>query len=153
MKRPDFAQTIQILANVGVIAGIVFLGAEVRQNNDVLAAQARLQRTQMRIDGLTEYLSSPDLIRARLKDVNHSGLSADEVVILETFWQTVLVRWQYVYGEYQAGLIDLQDIPINGWKGTMSTYPSMMSLWESSKGVDYRPDFVRWMEEFVIPAP
>ena len=106
----------------------------------------------MRIDGLTEYLSSPDLIRARLKDVNRSGLSPEEAVILEAFWSTVLVRWQYIYGEYRAGLIELEDIPLAGWRGTMSNYPSMMSLWESSKGMDYRPDFVQWMEEFVVPA-
>lgn len=152
MKRLDLAQTFQILANVGVIAGIVFLGVELQQNNDVLTAQARLQRTQMRIDGLTGYLNSPDLVRARLSDVNRSALSPEEDVILEAFWQTVLVRWQYIYGEYQAGLIELEDIPVAGWKGTMSTYPSLMSLWESSKGVEYRSDFVHWMEEFVIPA-
>ncbi len=33
MKKLDLGQTITILANVGVIAGIVFLGYELRQNN------------------------------------------------------------------------------------------------------------------------
>ncbi len=40
MKKLDLSQTIGILANLGVIAGIVFLGVELRQNNDLLEADA-----------------------------------------------------------------------------------------------------------------
>jgi hypothetical protein len=36
MKKIDFGQTVTILANVGVIAGIVFLALEVRQNQETL---------------------------------------------------------------------------------------------------------------------
>ena len=39
MKKIDMGQTVQILANVGVIAGIIFLGLELRQNNSLLTAQ------------------------------------------------------------------------------------------------------------------
>ena len=35
MKKIDFGQTMQILANIGVIAGLVFLGYELRQANAV----------------------------------------------------------------------------------------------------------------------
>ena len=44
MKKIDLGQTISILANVGVIAGIVFLGFELRQNNALMAADARVVR-------------------------------------------------------------------------------------------------------------
>jgi len=39
MKKIDLGQTIGILANIGVIAGIVFLAIEVRQNQRVLDEQ------------------------------------------------------------------------------------------------------------------
>jgi len=32
MRKIDFSQAISLLANIGVIAGIVFLGVEIRQN-------------------------------------------------------------------------------------------------------------------------
>jgi hypothetical protein len=35
MKKIDLGQAIQI-ANVGVIAGIVFLGVEIHQNNEAM---------------------------------------------------------------------------------------------------------------------
>jgi len=49
MKRIDLGQTIQILANIGVIAGIVFLAIEVRQANNAVKSstlQAIAERTQ-----------------------------------------------------------------------------------------------------------
>ncbi len=48
MKKIDLGQTIGILANVGVIAGIVFLGFELRQNNQFLGAEARYNLLQNR---------------------------------------------------------------------------------------------------------
>ena len=41
MKKLDLGQTISILANVGVLAGIVILIIEIDQNNDALTFQAR----------------------------------------------------------------------------------------------------------------
>jgi len=41
LKKIELGQTITILANFGVIAGIVFLGIELQQNNDLMEAQAR----------------------------------------------------------------------------------------------------------------
>ena len=38
MKKIDLGQAIGILANVGVTAGIVFLGMELRQNNELVVA-------------------------------------------------------------------------------------------------------------------
>jgi hypothetical protein len=41
MKKLDVAQILSILANLGVIAGIVFLGFELRQDNTLMASQSR----------------------------------------------------------------------------------------------------------------
>jgi hypothetical protein len=38
MKKIDLGQAIQV-ANVGVIVGIVFLGVEIHQNNEVMGQQ------------------------------------------------------------------------------------------------------------------
>ena len=48
MKNIDLGQTIGILANLGVIAGIVFLAVELQQNNKLLGAQAREYRQELR---------------------------------------------------------------------------------------------------------
>ena len=41
MKKINLGQLIGILANLGVIAGIVFLAFELEQNNQLMEAEAR----------------------------------------------------------------------------------------------------------------
>jgi hypothetical protein len=41
MKKVDIGQVIAVTANMGVIAGIVFLALELQQNNRFLSAQAQ----------------------------------------------------------------------------------------------------------------
>ncbi len=43
MKKLDLGQTIGILANLGVIAGIVFLGYKLRQNNLLLRFESDIR--------------------------------------------------------------------------------------------------------------
>jgi hypothetical protein len=47
MKQIDLGQSITILASLGVIAGIVFLGLELRQNNELMEAEARFNRLSL----------------------------------------------------------------------------------------------------------
>ena len=49
MKKVAFGQTIGILANIGVIAGIIFLGVELQQNNELLQTEAGYKLLQSRI--------------------------------------------------------------------------------------------------------
>lgn len=39
MKKIDLGQFISILANVGVISGIIFLAVEIRQNDKMMMSQ------------------------------------------------------------------------------------------------------------------
>ena len=41
MKRIDLGKTVTLIANVGVIGGILLLAYELRQNNELKAAEAR----------------------------------------------------------------------------------------------------------------
>jgi len=54
MKRIDLGQTIGILANLGVIAGIVFLAVEIGQNQAALEEQNTLTRISAR-DAASEF--------------------------------------------------------------------------------------------------
>ena len=42
MRKFDLGQAIQVVANVGVLAGIVFLAVEVRQNQSTMDEDAQL---------------------------------------------------------------------------------------------------------------
>ena len=55
MKKIDLAQSITVLANLGVNAGIVFLALEVRQGNELLQAEASAAYVDMRTSGLSKW--------------------------------------------------------------------------------------------------
>ena len=61
MKKIDLGQLTNTLANLGVIAGIVFLAIEIRQNNTLMQAQTRLEIARettghMREAALSDYV-------------------------------------------------------------------------------------------------
>ena len=63
MKKIDLGQTIAILANVGVIAGIVFLGLEIRQSTAVAQASSYQQSAAEIADVRMAIASDPELTR------------------------------------------------------------------------------------------
>ena len=107
MKQIDLGQTVTILANLGVIAGIIFLGVELQQNNRLLTAEAQFGRRltdQARVLTLIESGELADiLVRAR------SGEELSEpdefrLFLLSLNW---IQDWEWMYGQIQAGnLVD-----------------------------------------------
>ena len=59
MKKNDVGSAVQILANLGVIAGIAFLALETRQNSEQLAGQARFNYYQTRLQFNKELVEGP----------------------------------------------------------------------------------------------
>ena len=61
MKNIDLGQTLGLLANVGVIAGIVLLAYELHQNRQMMRAQTRNAISETLIGLLTLPTNSPEL--------------------------------------------------------------------------------------------
>ena len=104
MKNLDLGQTISILANVGVIAGIIFLAFELRQNNQILIAQtsyAQFNVERERRDRLIENVGG-------ITDVMQKGragmpLAEDEVFRRNLVWEDLIGNWRWQYREVEAG--------------------------------------------------
>ena len=63
MKNLALSQTITILANLGVIVGIVFLVIELQQNNELLQTQAGHVLAQNRVSHAKRLQESPEFSR------------------------------------------------------------------------------------------
>ncbi len=151
MKKLDLGQTITILANVGVIAGIIFLAIEIRQNNSLLASQASYAQFSVERERRTRFLENRSglmdiTIRARLGE----ELTRTEAGQLNAQWRDILDSWQWQFREYQAGRLEIE---------VMSNVADWRALWRLDGGlqetyrvtVDQRDaDFLRFMEENVI---
>jgi len=54
LKKLSAGELTQTLANIGVIAGILFLAFELRQNNELLEQQSRFAGNEQFINQLAE---------------------------------------------------------------------------------------------------
>ena len=104
MKKIDLGQTVQILANIGVIAGIAFVAFEIRQNTTA----SRLEAASTHLAGSYEL----DLLLATDEDL--AGLlfapdgerSADQQFQYERFAFAVLRSWETSYFLYRQSALD-----------------------------------------------
>ena len=70
-----------------------------------------------------------------MKQRSGEALTEMEQLLLETEADATLVRWQYVYGEWKAGLIDADEVPVENWHYAFSNNPAMQKHWR----VNVRP--------------
>jgi len=157
MKKIDLGQAVNTLANLGVIAGIVFLALELQQNNDLLASEIRSTRHIVRRDDYLLPLQYPQLGEALIKHRNGQPLSEYEGIILNRAMTTNLFNLQYVFTEYRQGRIAESAIPIESWRGSFNGdtltkpgyWPDARDFWEANR-FEFDPAFVEWMDENIV---
>lgn len=106
MKKIDLGQKIGILANLGVIAGIVFLGYELRQNT-ITAKMTAADNFVSSINDMNEL----GIVDARLLDLifksrNGEELSEHEGFLLTLFSGNILRNWHRAYILHDEGVLD-----------------------------------------------
>jgi hypothetical protein len=82
LKKIDLRQTIGILANLGVIAGIVFLVIEIQQNNELMVAATRDAQNQRILNYAEQVYVVPGLAEIIAKANNGEPLTEVEALRL-----------------------------------------------------------------------
>jgi hypothetical protein len=149
MKKFDIAQILQVFANLGVIAGIVLLAIEVRQNNDLLGIQIRANAIS-RVQGTTDIvLQNPDLID--LLGKKQESLTQPERDRLVLLGIRSLSTFQNAYEDTARGILEegsVRRAVQSVWRRKRLNY-GMPIAWETFKDRG-DPAFVAWMEENVV---
>ncbi len=148
MKKIDLGQTLGILANAGVIAGILFLGYEIHQNNSFLAAQARAEMAANRVS-YNDMMLVPENLSVYLRAKSNEELRVEETARLTFIVTSILVRWESEHREFAAGMYPLETLPVAGYVDTFANFPGFQDVWQS-RGFLWDPEFVQFMEENVI---
>jgi len=143
MKRIDVGQAITILANVGVIAGIVFLAIELQQNNELLSDEAQRARAQSFRENMEAFADNAELW---VKEESGETLTAAEAFRLDRLWMINL--WGYQTAFQQLPVREIQ----GGAEFFRRYYPTRQSLrttWDENRDA-FQPEFVQYMEENVF---
>lgn len=109
MNKTDLGQALTILANLGVIAGIIFLGMELRQSQLLARAQMQNELTLETQEIQRSDMNGPMagiLVRNRIGD----PLSEEErfrLGIWQSLWNS---HTENLFFQYQEGLYDKESL-------------------------------------------
>jgi len=121
---------LTLLANVGVLVGIVFLALEIQQNTDIVKAQTRDNISQKQVEWLRDIGTDP-LAMELIRRGNSGNLEPDEVLSYSFISQSNLRMWENEYYQYKMGLFDESEFQprIERWKAIMPQSPGRKQVW------------------------
>jgi hypothetical protein len=148
MKNIEPGQVATLIANLGVILGIFFLAYELRQNNELMEAEARLNRTIMAIDAWRSTSQNPHLAELREKEKQGETLSSAEVRQIDAEVMAVLVMIEWAFGEHEVDSSEVHQIR-EVQRQNFAERPEYNRVWQSRKH-SFNAQFVEWMEANVV---
>jgi len=146
MKKIDLGQMITILANIGVIAGIVFLALELRQNNELLLAEASYAQFNVQRERRNRHIENTGGIAEILRK-SQQGIALTD---LEEFRRTVLYEdlleaWRWEFRELQADRLPDSVMDFGNARNVWQGNPGLADYVESRKS-RFSPDFLVFIE-------
>ena len=100
MKKIELGQTIGILANLGVLVGILLLVYELNQNRKMMEVQARSDIANTLVNIQLEAATSPELEAASVKadaGLPLTPVEAEQVADIESAYWTYRANVMYLY--------------------------------------------------------
>ena len=148
MKGIEPGQVMTFIANVGVLGGILLLAYELRQNNELMEADARLNRVVMSIDAWRSTAENDDLAELREREKSGEELSNGERRRVDSSVMSILVivAWTFAeLSEESLGLNQVREVQ----RYNFANFPEYRRVWEERKST-FDPAFIQWMEDNVV---
>jgi hypothetical protein len=134
-------ERLTLVANLSVVAGIVFLAAEMRQNTQAIQAQTRHAMSEMQIE-VYGYLSNPDLADVAVRGTpGRDALNRLDRVLYGYQAQMVFREWENSHYQYEQGLFLPQEYEARraAWPDVMGL-PGAREVWSEQRHT-YSPSF------------
>ena len=135
MKSEKLNNWLTLGANIGVLAGIVFLAYEIQQNTVAtqLEVASNFQNSFTEIEMLIS--GNPEFTELLMKGREGGNLSPADQLRLAVFYTNVLRQWQFVHFQYLSDALD-EEI----WRGQRSYFSQIIGddlglfeHWKSNK--------------------
>ena len=149
MKKIDLGQTIQIIANVGVISGIVFLAFELQQNT-VASRSAAFQSLGVATAETWFSFSDSREVSDILWEIEKGGVAvfrnlptSDQRLAINTVigW---LRLFETAYLQVQQGLLEPDALETLGYRGLLDS-PLFDATWEDVR-LYVTPSFAEYVD-------
>ena len=147
MKLDSINRWLTLIANLGVMAGIIFLAVELQQNT-VATELSTASSFQDRFSAIELFIAgNPEFSELLDKGRTGAEVSRPEQLRLMVFYGTVLRQWQINHLQYLSGALD-EDV----WLGSkdymakiLNEDVGLLNRWQSGKS-HFSPKFNELVE-------
>lgn len=151
MTLEQWAYIGEIIAAIAVIASLIYIGSELRQNTEALQAQARFNLISQRASFADLLMQDRELLDILARSQAKEELSRAEEIAVYVHAIRTLEMWEWQHSEYQAGTLPAERLPLRAWRSIFheKRIPNAVrEVWETRKDV-LSPKFVKFMEESI----
>jgi hypothetical protein len=106
LKKIDLGQTVGLLANAGVIAGILLVSYELNQNREITQAQTRNSITETVVNLQLAVATNNELQEAGQKMITGETVSTLERSRLFNLWIATFRIWENAHYQHRVGLYE-----------------------------------------------
>ena len=145
----DFNRWLQLVSNVAVVGGLIFLAFEVRHNTNVAEVQTHSELLQIAHE-THNWKLEPQFAEVIVKaTADYESLSASEKVQFGTYVFELLNLWEHALGVHSRGL--MSDTYWEAWNDTFHPNmkdPAWRSVWEDVKP-RFAAEFQRHVDSYL----
>lgn len=141
---------LTLLANIGVLAGILFLAYEIRQNTTATELDAATNYEA----ALREYelfvAGNPDFTELVVKSIAGEPLTEVEQFRVEMFFRGALRNWQTAYFQYRLGALSepIWNSQLGFMEDVIRSDGGIRNFWRDNREV-FTDDFNRLLEQII----
>ena len=152
IKVSSINEGVSIIANIGVIASIAFLGIEMQQNTAMMQSQTRNSIVENQLSfyerGIENFEFSEVATRLRT-DPDAYPTGSTERFQYTLFVLSQLRMWENEFFQYQKGLFEIDEFEArtNTWKNNIAI-TSILQIWTIQEE-QFAPSFRSYLNEII----
>ena len=149
MKISAINEGVSLIANIGVIGSIVFLGLEMQQNTEMMQSQTRNSIVENQLSVYERAIENPQVAEIRNRINLDVEIEETERFQYTFFMQSSLRIWENEFYQYQKGLFESDEFEARtiAWRGQMSMDANVV-IWRRTENA-FAEDFRVYLNEII----
>ena len=147
MNTDALHRWLTLASNIAVLIGVVFIALEIRQNNDLMAAEARFNKVSVSREAWQAIAENGDYAGLLVRSHRGEELSETDEYRVTASMMRYLVNMDWMYRELPA------DSPERNYMQqsliSSSTNPLFLRVWADRK-IWFSPAFVEMVEKEIL---
>lgn len=150
LKLSTTNEWLTLIANLGVLIGVILVAYELQQDRLATEAQIRFDITNMATDALQRWAENPEIITAMQKTIDRIPLTDEEQLMMFYIRMSELRRWENTYSQYQRGLFDETEFDgfMRAWEQRINS-SIYTNFWDEERKSVLREDFAELIDSLV----